>query len=131
MKVSNPRIRVFALKKAEQGDEVILRLVELDGKPQAFRVSFAASLTAAREVNGQEQPLGPATVTNGALVTSFAAYQPRTFAIRLAAPRTTLRYDIATASNDGTPSSRATSSVRTWHGTVRIPRHTDLTAGLS
>ena len=34
LKVSNPRIRVLALKKAEQSDEVILRLVELDGKPQ-------------------------------------------------------------------------------------------------
>ena len=34
LKVSNPRIRVLALKKAEQSDEIIVRLVELDGKPQ-------------------------------------------------------------------------------------------------
>ncbi len=113
--VSNPRIRVMALKKAEQGDDLILRLVELDGKPQPdVRVSFAAPITAAREVNGQEQPVGPATVNGGALVTSFGAYQPRTFALKLAAPRASvasvrstpvaLRYDIATASNDGTHS---------------------------
>ena len=49
------------------------------------RVSFAAPIAAAREVNGQEQPVGPATVTDGALVTSFGAYQPRTFALRLRA----------------------------------------------
>ena len=115
LRVSNPRVRVLALKKAEESDEVIVRLVELAGKPQPdVQVSFAAPITAAREVNGQEQPVGPATVTGGALVTSFSAYQPRTFAVRLAAAPTkvaavrsapvTLRYDLATASNDGTHS---------------------------
>ena len=66
-------------------------LVELDGKPQSdVKISFAASIAGAREVNGQEQPVGSATVTNGALVTSFGAYQPRTFAIRLTAPSTSV-----------------------------------------
>jgi alpha-mannosidase len=113
LKVSNPRIRVMALKKAEQSDEIIVRLVELDGKPQPnVRISFAAPITAAREVNGQEQPVGSATVEDDALVTSFGAYQPRTFAIRLtpasekvAAVQSTpvaLHFDLATASNDGT-----------------------------
>src|ERR1022692_600232 len=89
LKVSNPRIRVLALKKAERGDEIIVRLVELDGKPQPdVRVSFDTPITAAREVNGQEQPLGTATVNDGALVISFSAYQPRTFAVKLAAAPT-------------------------------------------
>jgi alpha-mannosidase len=116
LKVSNPRIRILALKKAEQGDEIIVRLVELDGKPQPdVRISFDAPITAAREVNGQEQSAGTATVNGGALVTSFSAYQPRTFAVKLAAPQATvaavqsepvtLHYDVATASNDGTKSS--------------------------
>jgi alpha-mannosidase len=112
LKVSNPRIRVLALKKAEQGDEIIVRLVELDGKPQNdVQVSFASPITSAREVNGQEQPTGPATITEGALTTSFGAYQPRTFAVRLtpasakadqveSAP-VPLSYDVAAASNDG------------------------------
>jgi alpha-mannosidase len=115
LKVSNPRIRVLALKKAEHGDEVIVRLVELDGKPQAdVRVSFDMPITNAREVNGQEQPVGSASVSRGALVTSFSAYQPRTFAVKLALTQTkiaavrstpvTLRYDLAAASNDGTKS---------------------------
>ncbi len=112
LKVSNPRVRVLALKKAEQSDEVIVRLVELDGKPQNdVRVSFAAPITAAREVNGQEQPVGEATVTDGVLTTSFGTYQPRTFAVRLApasakveAVQSTpvpLSYTVAAASNDG------------------------------
>jgi alpha-mannosidase len=117
LKVSNPRIRVLALKKAEESDEIIVRMVELDGRPQQnVRVSFAAPVSAAHEVNGQEQPTGPATVTDGALVTSFSAYQPRTFAVKLAAAPTKvnsvrsvplkLRYDLATASNDGTKSTQ-------------------------
>ena len=115
LKVSNGRIRVLALKKAEQGDELIVRAVELDGKPQAnVAFSFAAPVTSAREVNGQEQPVGPATITGGHLMASFSAYQPRTFAIRLAAPPSriagmrsapvTLPYDIAAASKDGAES---------------------------
>ncbi|MGC2657219.1 MAG: glycoside hydrolase family 38 C-terminal domain-containing protein [Bryobacteraceae bacterium] len=115
LKVSNPRIRVMAVKKAEQGDEVVVRLVELDGKPeQNIRVSFAAPVMEAREVNGQEQPVGSATVDNGAIVTSFGAFQPRTFAVKLGAPRATvaavrsapvaLQYDLATATNDGAAS---------------------------
>jgi alpha-mannosidase len=112
LKISNPRIRLLALKKAEQGDEIIARLVELDGRPQHdVRVSFNTPITAAREVNGQEQPVGTATVNGGLLVTSFSAYQPRTFAIKVAGPQVkvaavhsapvTLHYDTATASSDG------------------------------
>ncbi len=112
LKVSNPRIRVLAVKKAENSDEVVVRLVELDGKPQPdVHVSFAAPIEAAREVNGQEQPVGSASVTAGELVASFSAYQPRAFALRLAAApakvaavRSTpvaLSYDAATATNDG------------------------------
>jgi alpha-mannosidase len=114
LQVNNPRIRVMAVKKAELSNEVVVRLVELDGKPQSdVRVSFAAPITGAREVNGQEQPVGPASVVDGALVISFSAYQPRTFALHLAAPASTaprvqstpvaLPYSVATASNDGAP----------------------------
>src|SRR5207244_5555276 len=79
LKVSHSRVRVLALKKAEESDEVIVRLVELDGKPaRNVRVSFAAPVTAAREVNGQEMPVGSVTITKGELVTDFGPYQPRT-----------------------------------------------------
>jgi alpha-mannosidase len=111
--ISNPRVRILALKKAEAGDETIVRLVELDGKPaQDVRISFASPVSAAREVNGQEQPVGEAKLADGALVTSFAGYQPRTFALKLSAAKTNvapvtshsvaLKYDLATASNDDT-----------------------------
>ena len=103
----------MALKKAENSDEVVVRLVELDGKPaQNVQVKFAGPVAAAREINGQELPVGPATVQGGALTASFTAYQPRTFALRMgAAPAklagivsrpATLKYDLAVASDDDT-----------------------------
>jgi alpha-mannosidase len=113
LKVSNPRIRVLALKKAEAGDEIVVRLVELDGKEEAdVHIQFASPMAAAREINGQEQPVGTTMINAGALVTSFSAYQPRTFAVRLAAAPAkvsavnsepvSLHYDVVVASNDGT-----------------------------
>jgi alpha-mannosidase len=69
-------------------------------------------VSAAREVNGQEQPVGKAKLADGALVTSFVGYQPRTFALKLGAAKATvapvtsqsvhLKYDLATASHDDT-----------------------------
>lgn len=112
VKASNPRVRVLAIKKAELSDEIIVRLVELDGKPQRdVRIQFAGPIAVAREVNGQEQPLGAAKLDGGTLVASFSAYQPRTFALKLGgakvkvpANRSTpvaLSYDLATATADG------------------------------
>ncbi len=100
------------MKKAEESDELILRMVELDGKPQPdVHVAFAAPITNARAVNGQEQPVGDAHTESGELITSFSAYQPRTFALRLGASPAavnavrsapvTLKYDLAAATNDG------------------------------
>jgi alpha-mannosidase len=113
--VDNPRIRVLALKKSELSDEVIVRMVELDGHAApGVKVKFAGPIASAREVNGQELPVGPATVTDGVLETSFTPYQPRTFAVRLGAPPARasavasepvkLKYDLAAASNDDTKS---------------------------
>ena len=115
LNVSNPHIRLLALKKSEMSDEVILRLVEMDGNaaPQV-QVKFAGPIVAAREVDGQEQPVGSASIANGVLQTSFTPYQPRTFALRLGAPPAqisgvasqpvTLQYDLAAASENDTKS---------------------------
>lgn len=114
LKVSNNRVRLMAMKKGEESDEVIVRLVEMSGKAQPdVQVSLAAPITAAREVNGQEQPVGPATVEDGKLVASFTAYQPRSFAVKLGAPSAkvaeptsqpvALDYDASVATSDGRP----------------------------
>ena len=114
LRLNNDRIRVLALKKAELSDEVIIRVVETAGATaDNVRITFAGPVLAAREVNAQEQPLGPATISSGDLVTSFGAYQPRTFAVRLSPARTRvaapqsqpvpLEFDLSVAARVGRP----------------------------
>jgi alpha-mannosidase len=114
LKINNDRVRVLALKKAELTNELIVRVVEMDGKPAAnVRLNFPVAVIAAREVNGQEQPVGPAAMESGALVTSLGVYQPRTFAVKLAAPiakaplthsqPVTLDYELSVASRRNRP----------------------------
>ncbi len=115
LKLSSSRVRVLAVKKAEESADIIVRLVELDGKTQQnVSVTFAAPIASARELNGQEQPLGQALVDKGELRIDFAPYQLRTFALKLetssaklAPPNfrpIVLAYDQAIASLDGTKS---------------------------
>ena len=112
LRINNSRVRVLALKKAEDSEEVIVRIVELDGREQPdVRISFPGPVIAAREVNGQEHPVGKATIVRGELVTSLGKFQPRTFAVKLAKPRAELLlpqsqpielpYDRAVADRDG------------------------------
>jgi alpha-mannosidase len=113
--LDNARVRVLALKKAEESDEIIVRLVELDGKSQPdVSVAFDAPVVAAREVNAQEQPVGDAKISNGALITSFSPYEPQTFALRLGKAPTalaavesmpvSLHYDAAVSTTNDTKS---------------------------
>ncbi len=114
LKINNDRVRLLALKKAELTNEVIVRVVEMDGKPAVnVRLNFPVPILAAREVNGQEQPVGPAKIESGVLVTSLSEYQPRTFALKLAAPSSktpltrsqpvALDYDLSVASRRNRP----------------------------
>ncbi len=110
--VDNPDVRVMGLKKAEHGDDLILRALEMRGQSdQQVHIAFAGPVTSARELDGQEMEIGSATVTGGALATALGPYQIRTFAVKLAAapqkldePQSqpvALHYDLAAASEDG------------------------------
>jgi alpha-mannosidase len=115
LKVNSSHIRVMAVKKAEDSDEIVVRIVEMRGDPAPeVRISFAGPVTTAREIDGQEQPLGNARVTAGELVTSLGPYEIRSFALRMAAPRiklaapqslpVDLKYDLAVATDEGAKS---------------------------
>jgi len=116
LRLNTDRVRVLALKKAEETGEYVVRIVELDGRPAPdVRLSFAGPVTTAREINAAEMPVGPAEIRDGELVTDLGPFQPRSFAVRVAAhaggsslrsstPRTQvvpLPYDQAVASPDG------------------------------
>src|SRR5215213_6309973 len=108
---NHSRVRVLALKKAEDTDELIVRIVELDGREQWVLVGFAGPVIAAREVDGQERQVGKAEIEKGQLVTRLGRFQPRTFAVKLAPPWFKLvqphlsviglLYDLAGANRDG------------------------------
>ncbi len=113
MQVSHNRIRALAMKKAEESDEIVIRLVEMDGRPaKNVRVHMAVPVTSAREISGVEMPVGDAAVTDGALVADFAPFQVRSFALKIAAapvkaatPQSqpvVLPYDRIVAGRDGT-----------------------------
>ncbi|MGB7562196.1 MAG: glycoside hydrolase family 38 C-terminal domain-containing protein [Candidatus Acidiferrales bacterium] len=116
LKVSDSDVRVMAFKKAEDGNDEVVRLVEMTGKASTgVHVSFAAPVISAREVNGQELPVkGVAEVKAGELVTSLEPYEIKSYEVALTPPhaRVTpplsravpLHYDLAVTSNDSTKS---------------------------
>ena len=87
LRTSNAGVSVVALKKAEDEEKIIVRLLESTGKPaQDVRVSLATAVGTATEVNGQEQPIGSAKVEGGSLVCDLTPNQLRAFALTIKAP---------------------------------------------
>ncbi len=85
--VSTPQVEISSMKKAEDSGEVVIRLRELQGRPATgVHVKMAAPILSAREVNGQEAPLGPATVKNGVLTTDVGGFGLKAFALTLGRP---------------------------------------------
>ncbi len=106
LNVSSPQVAVRAAKMAEESDEIIVRLQELHGKPApGLKISFAAPVVSAREVDGQEREIGPAKIENGALAVDMDPFYMRAFAVKISGSKTTvakpvslpvdLKYDLA------------------------------------
>lgn len=88
--VSSNSVIMRAMKKAEQSEEVVVRLNEGAGKPcERFELTLGEGIESAREIYASEEPLAPASVENGRLVTSFEPYQIRSFALTLKKSRVT------------------------------------------
>jgi alpha-mannosidase len=86
-KTNKEGVSISALKKAEDSDETIVRLKELNGVEEGpTAVSFAGAILSAREVDGQEREIGPAKVVDGKLIVDMSPFSLRAFAIKLAPP---------------------------------------------
>ncbi len=83
--ISNEDVIVRAIKKAEDGDEIIVRFNEGANK-KARNVEFVLGkgIASAREVNGMEEDKASATVIGGKLVFDIDPYEVKSFAITLA-----------------------------------------------
>ena len=81
------QVAVRAFKKAEDSDELVIRVQELYGKPTGpVQLALPGGVQKAREINAAEEPLGDAEVAGGKLSFTLGAYQPRTFAVTTATP---------------------------------------------
>lgn len=84
--ISDSNILVRAIKKAENTDEVIVRFNEGAGRnAENVRFTLGDGIESAREVFASEEKLGEASVVNGELVFSINRYEPKTFALKLKA----------------------------------------------
>ena len=80
------QVAVRAFKKAEDSEEIVLRVQELYGQPAAgVQIALPAAIASAREVNAAEEPVGPVDTADGRLALNLARYQTRTFLLHLAA----------------------------------------------
>jgi len=86
--LSHDNIMISALKKAENSDEIIVRVVETGGQSvKKATMGFAGLIMSAREVNGVEEEAGAAQVKDGRLVFDLTPYSLKTFALNLAPPK--------------------------------------------
>jgi len=80
---SSGQVALVALKKAEDTDEIVLRLQEQYGRPAKARIRFPGEISAAREINAAEERVGDFPASGSELIADLRPYQPRTFALRL------------------------------------------------
>ncbi len=98
LNVSTDQVAVRALKKAEDSDEWVVRLQELHGQPvSGARITFAGPIIGVREINAAEEAVGPYSASGGSLAVDLAAYQPRSFAVTLAAAPQRIPAPVSTA----------------------------------
>lgn len=89
LNLNSDQVRIEAVKKAEDSDEIIVRLEELNGRPAAnLALKFPVAIVSAREVDGQERPIGKAALQNGGLVFDMKAFGLKAYALKLAAAPT-------------------------------------------
>lgn len=94
---NNSNVMVKAIKKAENSAEIIVRLQELAGQSQTAQLSFASTITAARQVTGAEDPIGSLSPVGNKLTVSLSSNQPVSLAITLAGPGSLVNKPVSTA----------------------------------
>lgn len=87
LKISSPQLDVRAIKKAENNNDIIIRVQELLGKEaQNIEISFFSKVLSASEVDGQERTIGTIQPVNGKLSLSMDKFAIRSFRVQLEKP---------------------------------------------
>lgn len=87
VKVSSQQVDLRAIKKAENNNDIIVRVQELLGKEaQNVEISFLSKVIKVSEVDGQERSIADIQPVNGKLIISMDKYAIRSFRIQLDKP---------------------------------------------
>lgn len=82
--ISDASVIVRAIKKAENSDEIVVRVNEGANKAISdVRFILGKGIESARELNAVEDVIGEAVVEDGSLVFSLGAFEVKTFALKL------------------------------------------------
>lgn len=87
LEASNPQVTVQAVKRAEEGSGVIVRLQELWGRPARQHLQFPTAIQEATEMTGIEQKIAPIRFEAQSMRLDFLPNQIRTIQVKLAAPQ--------------------------------------------
>lgn len=83
--INTDDVIIRAIKKAEDSDEIIVRVNEASCKIiKGVEIKLGKGIASARECNAYEQEIGQAEVVDGKLVFDMQPYEIRTFALKLA-----------------------------------------------
>lgn len=86
VKTNTEKVSVKALKKAEASDDMIVRVYELVGEDNSnVEITFPANVVSAKEVNGLEEEVGTVAFSGSKISFPIGKYQPKSFAVKLAA----------------------------------------------
>ncbi|MBQ5883525.1 MAG: alpha-mannosidase, partial [Clostridia bacterium] len=85
--LSDSDVIIRAIKKAENSDDIIIRLNESAKKEiKDFALTIGNGIESAEEIYASEEFIKTATVKSGKLITSFAPYEIKTCALKLKKP---------------------------------------------
>ncbi|MEN6309850.1 MAG: glycoside hydrolase family 38 C-terminal domain-containing protein [Anaerohalosphaeraceae bacterium] len=118
LQINTGQVDVRAIKKAEDGQMVVIRLQELLGRnADGVELSLGQGIVSGYEIDGQEREIGPADIQDGKLTMSMSKNAIRSFAVKLADSASRLEkpyscsvslpYNIAAFSKDGVASDGA------------------------
>ena len=138
VKVSSDKVRMTAMKKAENSDKIIVRVCEYTGQPQKdVTLTFPKKIAEIIEVRGDEKEIASVPVTKGKLCFDIEANAIRSFAITFkdaVAPEST-QTSVELPYNAVAITSNSNKSASTLKGGISIPKEIVpekvLTAGVS
>ncbi|HZJ75009.1 MAG TPA: glycosyl hydrolase-related protein, partial [Clostridia bacterium] len=82
--ISDNSVIIRAIKKAHYGEKIVVRVNEGDGKAKkGVRLTLGNGIDFAKELDGCENEIGKATVSDGSLVFDMEPFAVKTFALTL------------------------------------------------